>query len=52
MKGARALRFGSTNLSTNDDQPQPENAVGQLLVGDCPQIKQFGIGSGAASTED
>ena len=38
MKGARAVRFGSTNLSTNHDLPQPETAVGQLLVRDCPQI--------------
>jgi hypothetical protein len=36
MKAARVLRFGSLNLLTNDDLPQPEPAVGQLLVRDCP----------------
>ena len=33
MKAARVLRFGSPNVS---DLTQPEPAVGQLLVRDCP----------------
>jgi NADPH:quinone reductase-like Zn-dependent oxidoreductase len=32
MKAARVLRFGPPNVITNDDLPQPEPAVGQLLV--------------------
>ena len=36
MKAARVLRFDSPNAITNDDLPQPEPAVGQLLVRDCP----------------
>jgi NADPH:quinone reductase-like Zn-dependent oxidoreductase len=32
MTAARALRIGSPNVITNDDLPQPEPAVGQLLV--------------------
>jgi hypothetical protein len=47
MKGARAPRFGSTNLSTNDDLPQPEIAVGQLLVKAIARRSQSDIGSGS-----
>jgi hypothetical protein len=36
MKAGRVLRFDSLNAITNDDLPQPEPAVGQLLVRDCP----------------
>lgn len=36
MKAARILRFSPLNVITNDDLPQPEPAVGQLLVRDCP----------------
>ena len=31
MKAARVLRFGSPNVITNDDLPQPEPVVGQWL---------------------
>jgi len=30
MKATRVLRFGPSNVITNDDLPQPEPAVGQL----------------------
>jgi NADPH:quinone reductase-like Zn-dependent oxidoreductase len=32
MKAARVLRIGPPNVITNDDPPQPEPALGQLLV--------------------
>ena len=42
MKAARVLRFGSPNVITNDDLPQPEPAANQ----------QSGIGSGPVERLD
>jgi NADPH:quinone reductase-like Zn-dependent oxidoreductase len=48
MKAARVLRFGPPNVITNDDPPQPEPAVGQLLV----RVKAAGVGNWDALTRE
>lgn len=46
MKAAHVLRFCSPNVITDDDLPQPEPAVGQLLV----RVKAAGVGHKKTST--
>jgi NADPH:quinone reductase-like Zn-dependent oxidoreductase len=41
MKAERVLRFGPPSVITNDDVPQPEPGVGQLLV----RVKAAGVGN-------
>jgi NADPH:quinone reductase-like Zn-dependent oxidoreductase len=41
MKAARVLRFGPASVVTNDDVPQPEPGVGQLLV----RVNAAGVGN-------
>ena len=41
MKVARILRFGPSNVITNDDLPRPEPAAGQLSV----RVKAAGVGN-------
>ena len=41
MKAARVLQFGPPSVIRNDDAPQPEPGVGQLLV----RVKAAGVGN-------
>src|SRR5438270_1636321 len=41
MKAERVLRFGPPSVITNDDVPQPDPGVGQLLV----RVKAAGVGN-------